>query len=124
MNKNKYINCKIYPLEYLMNEELTENDIYNCMEDNSLLYSLVIEQFRRIGDTRQNWQIIKECKEEPKWVYNYNFPNIKSRENFTNDIIKAFKNIFVYGEERATSEAQWFMFGYGFSVNGDGNFMK
>lgn len=124
MSKNKYINCKIYPLEYLINEELTETDLYNCIEGDSFLYSAVIEQFRRIGDKRPNWQIIKECKEEPRYVYNHKFPTVKSREDFTNDITKAFKNIFVYGDVKAESEAQWFMFGYGFSVNGDGDFMN
>lgn len=122
MSKNKYINCKIYPLEYLMNEELTETDLYNCIEGNSFLYSMVIEQFRRIGDKRPNWQIIKECKENPNWVYNYKFSMRQLIEDFTNDIIKAFKNIFVYGDEKATSEAYWFMIKYGFSINGDGKF--
>ena len=118
----KHINCKIYPLTYLINEELTESDLYNCIEGNSLRYSLIIEQFRRIGDNRKDWQIIKECKENPRWIYNYRFSIKKCREDFTNDVSKVFRNVFTYGKEKSISEAQWFMFRYGFGVNGPGEF--
>ena len=122
MIKNKYINCKIYSLDYLRKEELTEADIYNLFETNSLIYSIVIEQFRRIGDTRQAWKIIKECKENEKWMYQYHFSTKNERENFEKEVIDIFQNLYQYKDYRAEQEAGWFMFCYGFSVNGIGDF--
>lgn len=122
MTKNKYVNCKIYSIDYLCDEELSEVDIYNLFETNSLLYSIIIEQFRKIGDTRQAWKIIKECKEDKNWVYKYNFESIKERKKFENKIIKIFQNLYQYKKYKAEQEAAWFMFSYGFSVNGKDNF--
>ncbi|MCH5166898.1 MAG: hypothetical protein J1F35_03310 [Erysipelotrichales bacterium] len=122
MAKNKHIDCKIYSLDYLISEELSETDIYNLFETNSLIYSIIIEQFRRIGDNRQAWKIIKECKENEKWMYQYHFRSKKERKTFEEQVVKIFQNLYQYKENRAEQEAGWFMFYYGFSVYMKGNF--
>ena len=47
MAKNKKI--EIYDLDYLVNAELTEEDLYNIFETPSLNYSLVINMFKISG---------------------------------------------------------------------------
>lgn len=116
---NKYIDCKIYDIDYLRDEELSEQDIYNLFDTNSLLYSLLIGQFRYLRDVRPGWQIIKECKEDKKWIENHKFNTKKDFQSFKNDITKIFKNIYQYSDEYSENRASWFMFQFGFQYKND-----
>lgn len=97
-----------------MNEELSEQDIYNLFDTNSLLYSLVIGQFRYLKDMRPGWQIIKECKEDPNWMNSHKYPTEESRNIFKDKLEKIYINLYQHKADRAESEAGWWMFAYGF----------
>lgn len=113
---------KIYPLSYLANEELSENDIYYLFETPSLLYSILVEQFRTIGDDRKDSDIIKECKDNNDWIYDYQFKNYNKYKRFTNILKEAYKNIYQYSDKKSEDETILFMIKYGFSVKGSGKF--
>ena len=75
--KNKIIDiegneCKIYDLDYLINTELTEEDLYYLFDTASLIYSLVVGEFKFVGyDNISDEEIINICKTNERWVYEY-----------------------------------------------------
>lgn len=109
----KWITSKVYTLEYLENEELTEEDLYNLFDKSSLILSLILAEFRIIGDTRKDWEIIKETKTVDLWQDNHFF-KYKQWEQLTNSITKIYMNIYKYSEEVCRQNAEDFMFKYGF----------
>lgn len=120
MNENVYqtvYGVKIYPIEYLEKEELTDTDINNLLNKNSksLLYSFIINMFKHAGIQKKNYQIIKMICNEDNWMNKYKWNN-KQRKEFEDKITKAYKNIYQYGNELSRSYAEWFSIVYGFST--------
>ena len=104
---------KIFEMEYLQKANLTEDDLYYLFETPSLNYSFLIDEFKR---TNQNVidekKIINIAKTDKDWMYKY-FWTDKQREEFENDIKKAYMNIMQCGEVEALSSAQWWILYYG-----------
>lgn len=110
---------KIYTLDYLCNEELTEEDLYYLFDTPSLNYSLIINMFRHSGEnTKSDAELINIAKTDSKWVYKY-FWTKKERITYLNKIISVFKNVYQYKEVMATQRAQWWLFYYGLSIKGN-----
>lgn len=105
---------KIFDIDYLMNEDLTEIDLHYLLDKSSLLHSLIISEFRHIGDDRSNSEIINEYKKDKKWIDKYSFKSKKSYDEFRNKLLKVFKNIYQIGPNSCNSNADWFMIYYGF----------
>lgn len=111
----RIIDCKIYTIDYLMNKELTEDDLFNIFDKNSLLYSLVIGMFRHIGDNRSNAEIIRMAKTNPEWVYE-NFWTTEQRDDYKKKLVKVFENVYQYKSHSAEQKASWFSFMYGLTI--------
>lgn len=108
--------CKIYTLEYLMTEELTEEDLYYIFDTASLIYSLVIGMFRFAGNIdMDDYDLIEMCKTNERWVYEYYWTK-KQHNDFINMLTKIYKNIYQYKTGTAKNAAQWFTFQYGLTV--------
>lgn len=117
MAKNK--KYKIYSLDYLSNEELTEEDLHYLFDTPSLIYSLVINMFRHSGEIKKkDVDIINLCKTDDKWVYK-NFWTKKQRSSYLRLLIPVFKNVYQYNIVQATSKAEWFLFQFGLSIKGN-----
>ncbi len=107
---------RIYPIEYLANNELTESDL-NAIFDYSkkcLLYSLIIGMFKFIDSSKKNSQIIKDIKEN-NWYDSITW-TAKQCKEYEGLVINAYKNIYQYKNEQAESLAQWFIINYGLKV--------
>ena len=105
---------RVYPIDYLKNEEYTESDL-NCLCDtNSLIYSLIIGMFRKINSKKKNSDIIKTIKKE-NWVNYYSWTKTEFYE-YEDDVVKIFRNLYQCGEIEARSKAQWFMIKYALTV--------
>ena len=65
----KWVTSKIYPINYLKNSELTDEDLRNLLDKSSLILSLILYEFRMIGDTREDWVILKEVKTKENNFY-------------------------------------------------------
>lgn len=109
---------KIYPIEYLMNNELTESDLSNIFDTPSLLYSIIIGMFRYSGNNQKNYQIIKTIKEDKRWMYN-NFWTEKQAKEYEDVLTKVFMNVYCESEIRAKSKAQWEIIWHGLTVKGN-----
>lgn len=113
--KQKIIDCKIYSIDYLIERELSEADLYNLFDKNSLLYSFVIGMFRHIGSKMTDEEIIHMAKTQERWVYE-NYWSQEQKDLYRKKITKAFMNIYQYKEHIADHNAQWFLFSYGLTV--------
>ena len=69
---------KIYSLDYLMNEELSDLDLNNLFDTKSLIYSFIIEMFKFIHSKKRPNEIIKMVKNENNWMDRYSW-SIKER---------------------------------------------
>lgn len=121
MSKSKFqtvYGVRIFPIEYLMNEELSESDLNYLIDTKSFLYSIIIGMYRETGSKKQNCDIIKDCKKNNKWISNHRWTSEQFYE-FENKLIKIIKNIYYVNDIVASSKAQWFMIKYGFSVKGN-----
>lgn len=118
------MDVKIYDLDYLKNEELTEEDLYNIFETPSLLYSLVISMFRQIKDKRSDDEIIDMCKTDERWVYKNYWESEEQKNNFKEDLKKVIKNVYQCGDIEQDRKASWWMFQYSLSIPGQGDLYK
>lgn len=108
--------CKIYDLDYLINIELTEEDLYYLFDTASLIYSLVIGEFRFAGynDISDN-EIINMCKANERWVYEYYWTK-KEHDDYIKKVTLVYKNLYQYKTYTAKNSAEWFVFQYGLTV--------
>ena len=120
MSKTKFTvvqGVTIYPIEYIMNEDLTDNDLSNLLDNkkSGLIYSLIINMFRLAKSNMNENKIIEFIKTDKNWMNSIKLT--KSKHNkFENMLIQVYKNIYQYNEATAISLAQWFMIKYGFKI--------
>ena len=108
---------KIYPIDYLANEELTDTDLNNLLNKNSksMLYSFIIGMFKHMGIQKKNHQIIKTICNEDNWMNSFKWNN-KQRKEYEDKIVNAYKNVYQYGNDLERSYAEWFSIIYGFQL--------
>lgn len=104
---------KIFDFDYLINGDLTEDDLYYLFETPSLNYSLLVNMFlltnQEITDEKK---IIKLAKTDRDWMYKY-FWTKSQRKDFEELMFKAYKNIYQCGEDEAKSRISWWILMYG-----------
>lgn len=123
MSKTKFTTVQgvtIYPIDYLANEELSDNDLSNLLDNDkrSLRYSLVIGMFKFIKSPKRNYQIIKSITSNKNWFKKTTWTTVQQNE-YEQLVIKVYKNIYQYKELTAVSLAQWFMTIYGLNIEGN-----
>lgn len=123
MSKTKFTTVQgvtIYPIDYLANEELSDNDLSNLLDNDKrgLRYSLVIGMFKFIKSPKRNYQIIKSITSNKNWFKKTTWTTVQQNE-YEQLVIKVYKNIYQYKELTAISLAQWFMSIYGLNIEGN-----
>jgi hypothetical protein len=123
MSKSKYTTVQgitIYPIEYLINEELSDNDLSNLLDNDKrgLRYSLIIGMFKFIKSPKRNYQIIKSMTSNKNWFKNTTWTTEQQNE-YEQLVIKVYKNVYQYKDQTAISLAQWFMSIYGLDIEGN-----
>lgn len=107
---------KIYPINYLINEELNEDDLFNLFDLHSFNYSLVIGMLRHIGiKNKSDNDIIEMCSKSNNWFNKYTWTP-KQRKDFLNKLIKVYRNVYCYSEMKSKQLAEWWLLVYGISI--------
>ena len=109
---------KLYSLDYLANNELSEEDLLNLLDNKCLLYSIIIDMFNYANIKKTNKDIISFIRKDPYWMEKYTWSK-QILDIFENKLIKALQNIYCYDLNTATQKAMWYMTIYGFKVNGN-----
>ena len=61
---------KIFEMDYLMNNDLSEDDLYYLFETSSLNYSLLINEFKYSNqELTDEKKIIKLVQSDEEWMY-------------------------------------------------------
>jgi len=120
MSKTKFTTVQgitIYHIEYIMNEDLTDNDLSNLLDNkkSGLIYSLIINMFRLAKSNMNESKIFEFIKTDKNWMNSIKLTKSKYNK-FENMLIQVYKNIYQYKEATAISLAQWFMIKYGFKI--------
>lgn len=106
---------KIFEMDYLMNNDLSEDDLYYLFETASLNYSLLINEFKYSNqELTDEKKIIKLAQSDEEWMYK-TFWTEKQRNTFEEDAKKVFMNIYQCGPAEAESKVQWWILCYGLS---------
>jgi len=103
---------KIFTSDYLLDGDFTDDDLRYLFETNSLCLSLIVDMFVKTKQDITDEKKIVSLVKEKDWMYNYYWTD-KQRENFTNEIVEIFKNVYFYNNEIALSRAQWWITLYG-----------
>ncbi len=104
---------KIFDLSYLINSDYTDDDLYYLFATKSLLYSLIVAQFK-LGGYKETLKEIKTIIKKKHWQYKY-FLNDKQISEFENNVAKIYKKVYQCSNTEAVSRAQMFYIQYGFS---------
>lgn len=108
--------CKILSLDYLINSELTEDDLYILFEEKAFNKSLIIAMFKHIGCKKlSNKQILHICKHNDKWFNKYIWSK-SERDSFLEKITLVYKNVYQFGNVKSRQLAEWWLIRYGFRV--------
>ena len=107
-------NIKIYDIEYLKTRELTEDDLHELFDTDSLLCSFIIHMFKVAGYKFNNNDIISKCHKN-YWYDKYKITH-KNKETVIEDFANAIKNIYVFSDDIAKKYACDFYMKYGLRV--------
>lgn len=113
MGKKKKI--KIFDLDYLQNEEFTEDDLYKLFETPSLNRSLIIGMFRFINDEHTDEEILDLVKTKENWM-NEILWSFSVKQNFRNILTNIAKNLYQYSSKTSENWADEWLLRYGFGV--------
>lgn len=104
---------KIFDISYLINSDYNDDDLYYLFTTNSLLYSLIVAQFK-LGGYKETVKEIKIIVKKKHWQYKY-FLNDQQISEFENNVAKIYKKVYQCSDAEALSRAQMFYVQYGFS---------
>jgi hypothetical protein len=96
----KIVDFKVYDIDYLMNAELTEEDLHNLFDTASLIGSLILEEFKLIGSKLSQNEIIKLVKDKESRWYNQFQWNMEQHEKFAKQLAKVMKNVYFLSLKR------------------------
>ena len=104
---------KIFDISYLINSDYTDDDLYYLFATKSLLYSLIVAEFK-LGGYKETLKEIKAIVKKKHWQYKY-FLNDQQISEFENNVAKIYKKVYQCSSSEAVSRAQMFYIQYGFS---------
>lgn len=106
---------KIFDLDYLQNNEFTEEDLIYLFETPSLNYSLIIGMFRLYDKCNfSDEKIINIITTDTKWMYKH-FWNKDQRNEFISILKKCYYNIYRYNDEMCAAMTDMWIVQFGFT---------
>lgn len=103
----------IFDIKYLMSGILTDEDLNLLLNTSSLNRSLILAEYRLIGDKDSVESIFKKCKKDEFWYDNTSWTN-KQQDEFRNILLKVYHNIYYYSEKRCSDLADMWILNFGF----------
>ena len=78
-DRKKFENVSLFTFDEMLNGKLDrwESCTLNGRKSPALVYSLVIDMFRYIGDTRPEEQLLTECKTDRDWFQKHTWTTIQ-----------------------------------------------
>ena len=106
---------KIFDLEYLQNEEFSEDDLIYLFETPSFNYSLIIGMFNKYDKRNlSNEKIVSIITTDDKWMYKH-YWNREQREEFIEILEKCYYNLYRYHKSTCKAVSDMWIVQYGFT---------
>ena len=106
---------KLYKIDYLMNAELTDDDIHNLLDNNALEWSLINRMMELSGNSMSTSELRKTVGSSNTWMDNLYWSSDQSRE-FHDELTLVYMNVYQWKESRARSQADWFIIYLGLKI--------
>lgn len=107
----------IFTKEDILNERMTPTKRYHLTEKSALIYTLVYEMFKFMGDMRDVHEIMDECFHTENWFTNHEWTYAQSKEFQEKVIVPIIRKTWGMNKTRAEHEAGWWMLSYGFKYS-------
>lgn len=116
--RKKYKDYYLFDFDEMLNAKLErwESIELNGRKTPSLVYSLVIDMFRFIGDTREETEILDECYTVKGWYKNHSWTKTKYDEWKSTRLVPIIRKRMGLSKEKANREASWFMLEWSFMI--------
>lgn len=105
----------IYSLDYLSNEDLTEDDLHNLFDNHSLIYSILVGMFQDYTNYNYNKDEIIKIIKNDNW-FNTHFWKQKNKFDFYKKLILIYKNVYQFTEYMSEVYAQNFLIKYSLTI--------
>ena len=117
-DRKKFENVSLFTFDEMLNGKLDrwESCTLNGRNSPALVYSLVIDMFRYIGDTRPEDQILTECCTTENWYQKYTWTTIQHNKWREEHLIPVIMKRMRIPKYRAERESSWFMLQWSFKV--------
>lgn len=117
-NRKKYNNYSLFTFDEMLNQKLDrwESNTLNGSSSPSLVYSLVVDMFRYIGDNRPEEDILKECATSENWYNNYTWTTVQHNKWREEHLIPVLRKRMKLPKYRAERESSWFMLQWSFRI--------
>ena len=116
--RKKYNNNSLFTFDEMLNQKLDrwESCTLNGRHSPSLVYSLVVDMFRYIGDERDGEEILKECNTTENWFNNYTWTTIQCERWRKEHLVPILMKRMKLPKYRAVRESAWFMLQWSFRI--------
>lgn len=114
--RKKYNNYSLFTFDEMLNGKLDRWEVTALNGGTSLIYSLVIDMFRFIGDERTEEEILDECKNVKDWYGNHTWTTIQHNKWREEHLIPVLRKRMKLPKYRAEREASWFLLMWSFSI--------
>ena len=120
-DRKKYNNYSLFTFDEMLNGKLErwENSSLNGRTSPSLVYSLVIDMFRYIGDKRSEEEILKEYQTIEDWYQRHTWTTIDHNKWKDEHLVPILRKRMKLPKYRAEREAAWFMLQWSFMIKDD-----
>ena len=106
---------KIFDIDYLQNNEFTEEDLMYLFETSSFSLSLIVEMFKSYDKQELTIdKILNIVKTDSNWMYKH-FWNDEQRNEFLAKLMQCYKNMYRYSDEICEKMAEMWLVQYGFT---------
>lgn len=117
-DRKKFENVSLFTFDEMLNGKLDrwESCTLNGRNSPSLVYSLVIDMFRYIGDTRPEEKLLIECKTDRDWFQKHTWTTIQHNKWREEHLIPVIMKRMRLPKYRAERESSWFMLQWSFRI--------
>ncbi len=115
-DRKKYNGHYLFTFDEMANQKLERYESAALKNTPSLIYSLVIDMFRYIGDQREDEDILTECKNEERWFETHQWTKEDNDKWYNERLIPVLKKQLRLSKAIAEREGSWFMLQWSFKI--------
>ena len=107
-------NIKIYTIEYLLNKDISDQDLeYLFSNNDSIILSIIFYQFTQFTNIQSLDKFWDEIHKD-NWYDKYYYEDKEKFNKFKSIIYNIYKNLYCWNNKRCIDTTNMFLLNYGF----------